>query len=51
VRSALGLGENEPTVVLKFKVSKDQEEAKAVLTDLVEQAKEILECMLPPEIS
>lgn len=51
MRSALGFSEEEPTVVLKFRVSKEQEEAKKILADLVEQAKELLECMLPPEIS
>jgi len=32
VRAALGLDENEPSLVLKFKVSKDQQEAKRILT-------------------
>lgn len=31
VRSALSLDENQPSVVLKFKVSKDQAEAKKIL--------------------
>ncbi|KAL4503295.1 hypothetical protein ABPG72_000901 [Tetrahymena utriculariae] len=43
--------ESKPGFIIKLKTSKNVDEAKSALEDLVEQVKQFVECILPVEIS